>query len=136
MVPHTWASRWVLRQGAAGGGLAAIVVTWWLLIGVVVVQTTPAPVVLAEDVGHVYLPGLSWLPIPVERAAFDESQRGYRESDEAAIERAFTAYEWIWVSHHDAVRIVTVDSEAIHVEMLEGPHVGRQGWLRPRHLGP
>ena len=72
----------------------------------------------------------------MERAPFDESQLGYRESDEAAIEQAFTACEWIRVSHYDAVRVVTVDGEAIQVEMLEGPHIGRQGWLQSRHLGP
>ncbi len=143
MVPHTRALPWVLRQSAAVSSITGIVVLWWLLIGMAVVQTTPAPVALAVvagvvpvpgQTGRIHLPGMSWLPIPVERAAFDESQRGYRESDEAAIEHAFTAYEWIRVSHHDAILVITVDGEAVQVELLEGPYLGRHGWLKPRHL--
>ena len=143
MVPHTWGSRRVLRRGAAVTGITGIVVTWWLLITGIVTMTMPAPPVLAATVGpglvpgqaaRVFLPGMSWLPIPVERAAF-ETQRGYRESDAAATEHAFTAYEWVRVSHDDAVRVVTVDGEAIQVESLEGVNIGHRGWLKPRHLG-
>src|SRR5688500_9550157 len=93
--------------GAAVVSLTGIVVIWWLLIAAVAAQTLPAAVASAPkaDAGlavgqtaRIHLPGLSWLPIPVERAAFDEAERGYRESDDDAIEHAFTAYEWIRVS--------------------------------------
>jgi hypothetical protein len=131
--------------GAAVVSLTGIVVIWWLLIAAVAAQTLPEAVASAPkaeaglavgQTARIHLPGLSWLPIPVERAAFDEAERGYRESDDAAIEHAFTAYEWIRVSHRDAVRVVMVDGEATQVEMLEGPAAGNRGWLKVRHLTP
>jgi hypothetical protein len=124
-------------------GLTIVVVTWWLLIAGAVVPAMPAPVASSPKTGsgpavgqaaRVNLPGLDWLPIPVDRTAFDESQRGYRESDEDAIEHAFTAYEWIRVSHGQAVRVVAVDGEAIEVELLDGGHAGRRGWVKSRQL--
>jgi hypothetical protein len=135
----------VLRQGATVGGLAALVASWWLFIVVALVQTIPAPVVFEGKVevdlapgqtARVFLPGMAWLPIPTERAAFDEFQRGVRESDEDAIDHAFVISEWIRVSHHDAIRVITVDGEAVRIELLEGGDSGRQGWLRPRQLVP
>jgi hypothetical protein len=131
--------------GAAIASLTAIVLSWWVLIAVVTVQTLPAPLASASTAktelavaqsARVDLPGLSSLPIPVERAAFDEAQRGFRESDEDAIEHAFTAYAWIEVSHRQAVRVVAIDGEAVEVELLEGRHAGRHGWLKTRQLSP
>jgi hypothetical protein len=76
----------------------------------------------------------SW-PIPIERAAFDDAWRGFLESDEILIEQAFATSEWLDVSHGQAVSIVAVDSEAVQVELLDGPHRGRRAWLLARHLG-
>ena len=126
-----------------GMGLTITVVTWWLLIAGVVVPSLPKPAASAPKTGaglavgqaaRVHLPGSDWLPIPVARAAFDESQRGYRESDEDVIEHAFTAYEWIRISHGQAVRVITIDGEAIEVELLDGGYAGRHGWVKPRQL--
>jgi hypothetical protein len=115
------------------------VVTWWLLLAMVIAHVLPASVESATS-EYVNLPGFvsadSRLPIPVERVAFDESQRGYRESDEEAIDHAFTVYEWIEVSHRQAVRIVTWDGEAAEIELLEGRHTGRRGWLKAAQLSP
>jgi hypothetical protein len=130
--------------GAAVVSLTVIVLPWWLLIGAAV-QTLPAPAASAPKAGaevsfgqtaRIHLPGLSSLPIPVERVAFDESQRGFRESDEDAIEHAFTAYAWIEVSHHQSVRVVAIDGGAVEVELLEGRHAGHRGWLKTRQLSP
>jgi len=96
------------RWRAAVVSLTTMVSLWWLLLAAATVQLLPAPAASASKDGpgvvsgqtaRVHLPGLSSLPIPVDRAAFDESQRGFRESDEEAIEHAFTAYEWIEVWH-------------------------------------
>ena len=129
--------------GAAIASVTVIVVSWWVLIAAVTVQTLPAPVASAStartalavgQTARVHLPGMDWLPIPVERAAFDESQRGFRESDEDAIEHAFTAYEWIRISHAQAVRVITIDGETIEIELLDGGYVGRRGWVKLRQL--
>lgn len=119
------------RRGrrTAVGSLTAIALTWWLLLGSAVVLTMaerPGPVLqvrsdlVLNQMVMIHLPGLDWLPIPVERAAFEEAQGGFRDGDEDAIEHAFTAYEWIRVSHHQAVRVVTIDGEAIEIELLVG----------------
>jgi hypothetical protein len=127
----------------AVSSLIAIVLPWWLLIGGAITVTMPGPAVAVPKVGtgvvlgqvmRIHAPGLAWLPIPVERAALDESRRGFSASDEDAIDHAFTAYEWIRVSHDQAVRVITVDGEAIEVELLEGRHAGRCGWLQRRQL--
>jgi hypothetical protein len=120
-------------------------VIWWLLIAGVLVLTMQVPVASAPKAGLIVAPGWTgrinqtgmpvWL-MPADRLAYEESQRGFRESDEEAIERAFTGSEWIEVFHRQAVRIVEVDGEAVQVELLEGWNVGRRGWLKPRHVGP
>lgn len=115
------------------GGLAALVATWWLLIAAVVVASLPARVVSAPRApavlesgrtARIEQPGMPDWPIPVERAAFDELRRAYRESDEQAIERAAQATAWIVVSHGEAVQVV----------ILEGEYAGQRGWLLRRHI--
>ena len=125
------------------GGLAALVAAWWLAIAAMVVATMPGPVASAPKAPFVVEPGRTarieqpgmpdW-PIPVDRVAFDELRRAYRESDEQAIERAAQATAWIVVSHGQAVEVVTVDGEAVQVLMLEGEYAGQRGWLLRQHL--
>jgi len=132
------------RQLWRGPGvvLTVVVATWWLVVGAVVVAMLPAPAESASTLSFAVTPGRTarinqpgipvWV-IPVERAAYEEYQRGFQESDEL-IEHAFTVFAWIEVSHHDVVRVVAVDGEAVQVELLEGRSGGRRGWLRTRHL--
>ena len=125
------------------GGLAALVGAWWLLIAAAVVASLPAQVASAPRAPFVLEPGRTarieqpgmpdW-PIPVDRAAYDELRRAYRESDEEAIERASQATAWIVVLHGQAVEVVTVDGEAVQVLMLEGEYAGQRGWLLRRHI--
>jgi len=103
----------------------------------------PAPTVAVPvegETAHVNLPGLVHaypsFPIPVERAAFDQAQRGYLESNEDAIEHAFAAYEWIAITHGQVIKVITRDGQAVEVELLDGPHAGRRGWLTARQLAP
>ena len=131
----------VVRRQLTPAGFALVwgVAAWWLLLVATIAFLSPAPAESATT-GYVNLPGLpsvySTLPIPLERLAFDEAQRGYRESSEAAIDHAHTAYEWIEVSHGQAVRIITRDGEAVEVELLEGRHTGRHGWMKTSQLAP
>ena len=133
---------WLGRPSAA---LLVTVVAWWLLIGGAMALTMPAPAfsatpapfaVEAGRAARIHQPGMPSWPIPIERAAFEEARRAFRESDEAALEHAFSAFEWFDVAHGQAVAIVAVDGEAVQVELLEGRSLGRRGWLKPRHLGP
>jgi hypothetical protein len=122
-----------------------VVVVWWLLVAGAVVSTLPAPARSAPTVGmslapgrtaRIYLPGMPDLPIPVDRGAFDEAQRGFRESNEQLIDRAFSMSEWIKVARDQRVLILTVDGEAVQIELLDGTNSGRRGWLKPSNLAP
>jgi hypothetical protein len=133
------------RRGVAVVTLTAVVVLWWLLIAAAVTSTLPAPAISAPTAGsgiapgrtmRIHLPGMPDLPIPVERSAFDEAQRGFRESDDDAIERAFRSSAWITVARDQAALIVSVDGDAVQVELLDGPHTGRRGWLKRHNLAP
>jgi hypothetical protein len=64
--------------------------------------------------------GLRSWPIPVDRAAFVELRRAYRENDEDGIERASEATAWIWVANGQAVRVERVDRDVVQVSILEG----------------
>jgi len=127
------------RLGGAAVVVARAALTaslWWLTI-VVAAHCVPAPAESAPKIGAtatIQVAGLPSLPIPVERTAFDLAQRGFRESDEDAIDRAFTEFEWIAVSHGQTVRIVTLDGNAVEAEVLEGVHAGRRGWHLLRQL--
>lgn len=125
------------------GGLAVLVAAWWLSIAAIVVATLPDSAVSAPKVpvviepgrfARIEQPGMPTWPIPVDRAAFDELRRAYRESDEHAIERTTQATAWITVSHRQAVQVAAVDGDAVQVLLLEGEHAGHQGWLLARHL--
>ena len=125
------------------GGLAVLVAAWWLSVAAIVVATMPDSAVSAPKVpvviepgrfARIEQPGMPTWPIPVDRAAFDELRRAYRESDEPAIERAAQATAWITVSHRQAVEVAAVDGEAVQVQVLEGEQAGHLGWLLTRHL--
>ena len=137
LLARTW--RWVPV------GLTISVATFWLLIGGFVVLMLPALAASTPTVGfvavsgrtaHINQPGMLAWPIPVDRRAYTEYYQGFQDSDDDAIEHAFAAFEWIEVSDGQNVRIIEVDGEAHHVELLEGPNVGRRGWLKTRHLRP
>ena len=139
-----------IRAGSGVGRTSAmtlplVVVGWWIVVGAIVSTTLPTPAASAPKIGlsllsgqtrHIKQPGMTSWPVPTDRAAFDEYNRGVQESDDAAIEAAFETYEWVQVADGQAVRIVQVDGEAIQVELLDGQNAGRQVWLKPRHLYP
>jgi hypothetical protein len=137
------------RWGGAGFRLGMGVAAWWLLIAGAVALLLPAPAVAvprgatrptAGVTAHVDLPGMvlqrNWFPIPVQRAGFDLAQRAYRENDDAMLEEAFSAYEWIAVTHRQAVFVITVDGEVVRVQLLDGPDAGWRGWLKISQLAP
>ena len=144
---RTWRRAPVRRWGRSPRvvGVTIGLVAWWLLIAGVLVLTMPAPVASAPKAGLIVAPGQTgrirqpgmpdW-PIPVDRLAYEEYHRGYREGDDDAMDHAFSAFEWIKVLDRQAVRIVDVDGDAVQIEVLEGRNIGRRGWLKPRHLGP
>ncbi len=145
---RTWRRARGERQGRStvAVGLAAWMVTGWLLVAGAVPwmlpDATATPTLttglmpLVGRTARIHQPGIPGWPIPVDRRAYDEYNRGFRESDDDAIGHAFAAFEWIAVEHHQAVRVIEIDGEAHHVELLEGRNVGRRGWLKARHLGP
>jgi hypothetical protein len=139
-VPADWRGR-----SAVAIGLTLWVVTGWLLVaGAVALMLPPVATSAPKDglivepgrTARIRQPGMPDWPIPVDRLAYEEYHRGYREADDDAMDHAFAAFEWIKVLDRQAVRIVEVDGDAVQIEVLEGPNIGRRGWLKPRHLGP
>ena len=136
MVPVAWRGRCTVAIG-----LAVLVVSGWLLVAGAVALTLPdAPstpttgfVAVIGRTARIHQPGIQGWPIPVDRHAYDEYYVRSQDSDDNDV---FTAFEWIKVEHHQAVRVIEVDGEAHHVELLEGQNVGRSGWVKTRHLGP
>jgi hypothetical protein len=133
------------RWGGASFRLGMGVVAWWLLVAaaVALLSPTPAVAVLKVAVGlpaYVHLPGLvpayPSFPIPVERAAFDLAQRGYRESDEQMLNDAASLYVWVTVTHGQRVTVIETDGTVAQVELLDGPYAGRRGWLKHGQLVP
>lgn len=124
---------------------AGVVIGWWIALAAIVTLLLAAPAASSPGAiyrpmpgvkAHIKQPGMRSWPIPVSRLGFDAYNRGFAESDEDAIEFAFAVSEWIEVTDRTPVRIVTVDGEAVQIEILDGPWSGRQGWVKPRHLGP
>lgn len=131
------------RRRSAALAFTALVVIWWLLLAALITQVMPAPAASSPRPGgriapgqraRIHQPGIPHWPIPVERDAFDELQRGTRESDQDAIDHAFEISAWLPVEHGDAVQVVDVDGEAVQIELLEGRQAGRRGWLKPSNL--
>jgi hypothetical protein len=97
----------------------------------------PEPTASARSKGQIariHQVGLRQLPIPASRAGFDAFQRGIRESDEDSIEDAFAVSEWIYVTPGQEVRIVTIDGDAVEIEVLDGPYAGRRAWLSTKNV--
>src|SRR5215204_2051509 len=98
-------------------GLAGVVIAWWLLLGGAAVSATLTPFTAAPGQrARIRQPGIRDWPVPTTRLAFEGFQRGVRESDESAINDAFTDGEWLAVNHGDDVRIVAVNGEVVEVE--------------------
>jgi hypothetical protein len=130
----------MLPMAGLVGGLAA----WWLLVAAVLFFALPAPTsselreaphrLIGQQQARVHLPAMRDLPVPTSRLAFDEFQRGVRESDEAAIDAAFEMAEWVAVNHGDDVHVVAFDGETVEIELLEGSYTGRHAWVLRRQL--
>ena len=137
---HRVAGEWRGRCTIAIGLAAWVVTGWFLVAGAVAVMvpdaaSTPVAgfVPLTGRTARIEQPGIPGWPIPVDRRAYDAYYLGVEE-DDAGVDQLFTTFEWIAVEHHQAVRIIEIDGEAHHVELLEDPNVGRRGWVKTRHL--
>jgi hypothetical protein len=75
-------------------------------------------------------------PIPVDRAVFDVMQRAELEGDEDMLEAVRSTYERIAGTHRQEVLVVTTDGHLVEVELVDGPYVGRRGWLKSWELAP
>lgn len=65
----------------------------------------------------------------VNRTGLFAWDRAWAERDDKAMDQVIRLYEQLEVETGTLVRVVNRDSEAIQVEMLDGRHAGRRGWL-------
>ena len=133
------------RVGAATVALVAGVMIWWLLIFGVITLTAPTPEIVGQMSRFVFVPGQSasisspsgatWL-IPTGRVTYDDYASAVRNDDGAGITSALEQPGWVVVLHGQLVRIVSVDRDAIQVDLLESPNTGGRGWLNAVDLRP
>jgi hypothetical protein len=131
-------SRWYLlrrRWRPIGSTLAIVVISWWLLLGAALIWVSPDPLakamptpfdVVEDQIARVHHPGPIRWAVPVNRAGFDAFERGTREGSQTLIDEAYELSEWIEAAHGQAVKIITVDGDAIQIEVLEGMYAGRR----------
>jgi hypothetical protein len=133
------------RLGAVTIVLVLGVAAWWLLMfGLMVLVSAPSAIgiesarlsVEAGQLAHIFAPPLVAWAIPESRVEFDAYNLAVGLDDEQAMEAAMAATWWIAVADHQMVRVVQIDGAASQVEVLEGPYVGRAGWVPTRHLVP
>ena len=133
------------RSVAIGSALALVVIGWWLLLGGAVLWLIPREASATPSIpfaaipgqaARIHQPGMPSRSILASRLGLDRFQHRIRQSDEQPIEDAFTASEWITISHGLAVRIAAIDGVTAQVELLEGTYVGHLAWLEMRDLAP
>ena len=124
--------------------VVGVVAFWLVLFGLVTLALPPRSNVGARatfditvgGVAHVYAPPLQTWPIPTDRATYEDYQRAVRESDEGGITDVIARPGWVSVADREAVQVVTVDGDAVQVEVVGGQHAGERGWLLARQLRP
>lgn len=86
----------------------------------------PGPAVGAE--GQVVLVGRWDYPVAESRRAHDVIERAMRDNDLKAI--AAVSDEVFLIRHDTRVRVVRRDGRLLLVQVQDGQHAGRSGWLR------
>jgi hypothetical protein len=133
------------RFGAVTTVLVLGVASWWLLIFGLIALVSPPSAVGSESarlsvetghLAHIHAPPLVSWAIPERRTEFDAYNLAVGIDDEQAIEAAIAATNWIAVADRQMVRVVRIDGIAARVELLDGPYVGRAGWVPTRYLVP
>jgi hypothetical protein len=128
------------RVGPAAVLLGLGVTAWSLLAFGLLAPTaaeaaqTPDSVIVPGGLARVEAPPLQVWLIPTDRATYEAYHRAIQEDDEGSISEASSRPGWISVADGQVIRVVLVDEGAVQVEMLDGPDVGGQGWLKTRQL--
>jgi hypothetical protein len=121
------------------------VLACWLMIAAAIVVTVPAPGQATQTPtffspigrsGHIYVPSRVAWTIPTGRDTFDDYYHAVWVDDGDAINEALSRPGWIAIIHGQAVRIVDIDTDAVQVEVWDGPHAGEKGWVKAHHLNP
>ena len=72
----------------------------------------------------------------VNEGAYLMQEQALDEHDDETLFWVWGTYEKLDVETGSRVRILKRDPTGVHVEVLEGRHVGRRGWVSEIYLGP
>ena len=119
--------------------ILAVTVLMVLLAGLIGC-TRPAPVrpsatAVARDT-IIRVSGLDHYFLAASRTGFDAIQHAVAGYDQREIALVFRLYETIPVVNGQPVRVLEVRDDAANVELLDGPHLSRQGWIFVAFLDP
>ena len=126
-------------------GLMAGVTGFWLVAFWLASLTVPEPAraartptvaILSGSLVHIYAPPLKEWPIPIDRTTFDDYRQAVLTDDEGGLTGMVSRSGWIPVSDRRRVRVVTVNDNAVQVELVDGELAGERGWLLSRQLVP
>jgi len=92
---------------------------------------TPAP-----REGRISLTVANEYALSPDRATFETLSRATRDNDMATIRRIASAGGVTLVPNGTRVRVLQTDMNLIRVEVTDGPHRGRSGWLPVNLVGP
>lgn len=111
------------------------VVLIFVAVVVVIAGCTSAP----QPPSTLSLRGHEGAPVRlmVQEVAYGMQEKALQERDSKTLSWIWSAYEWLDVPTGTRVKIVQDDPPTrIQVEIADGPHLGRRGWLAPNYLAP
>jgi hypothetical protein len=121
------------------------VLGWWLAVFGLVAALAPASTDATQNLPSVIVLGVSasihappavgWL-IPIDRQTYDDYWVAFGEDDEGALAEVLSRPGWVTVANCERVRVVITDGESIQIEVLDGVHSGRLGWVKMWQLRP
>jgi hypothetical protein len=72
----------------------------------------------------------------VNEGAYLIVQRALDEDDNRTLFWAWETYEYLDVTPGTRVKILKTDGRAYHLEVLDGRHASRRGWVSGLYIGP
>lgn len=135
---------WIRRRRSLIWLAIGVLGSWCVVFGLVG-SLAPAPAGASHDALVGMVPGgvasikapphAAW-PLPSDRQTFDDYWTAFHEDDEGALTETGARPGWFTVSACQRVRVIGVDGESDHIEVLDGPGAGRRGWLKRWQLQP
>jgi hypothetical protein len=117
-------------------GVAALIVPLLCIVGCTWSSPSAPVISTIPREASIHVGGLDHYFLVVSRAGFDAIWDAASRHDQRALALAFSLYETIPVVNGQRIRVLRSVVDAVEVELLEGTHAGRHGWLPAAFLDP